>query len=79
MLDLVFDRFFFRAVEREAVRQGVNEQDRPYEGTGPDGIDLDTLREPHPPGRSRPATTARCATWPGWPSPRSGARARARG
>ncbi len=45
VLDLVFDRFFFRAVEREAVRQGVNEQDRPYEGTGPDGIDLDTLRE----------------------------------
>ncbi len=45
VLDLVFDRFFFRAVEREAVRQGVNEQDRAYEGTGPDGIDLDTLRE----------------------------------
>jgi len=45
VMDLVFDRFFFRAVEREAVRQGVSEQDRPYEGTGPDGIDLDTLRE----------------------------------
>ena len=45
IMDLVFDRFFFRAVEREAVRQGVNEQDRAYEGTGPDGIDLDTLRE----------------------------------
>ena len=45
VLDLVFDRFFFRAVEREAVRQGVSELDRPYEGTGPDGIDLGTLRE----------------------------------
>src|SRR5215207_6493780 len=45
VLDLVFDRFFFRAVEREAVNRGVNEQERPYEGTGPDGIDLDALRE----------------------------------
>src|SRR3954471_19206839 len=45
VLDLVFDRFFFRAVEREAVNRGVNEQDRAYEGTGPDGVDLDTLRE----------------------------------
>ena len=45
VLDLVFDRFFFRAVEREAVRHRVGEQDRPYEGTGPDGVDLDTLRE----------------------------------
>src|ERR687890_2826541 len=35
VLDVLFDRFFFRAVEREAVTQGVNEQDRPYEGTGP--------------------------------------------
>ena len=45
VLDLVFDRFFFRAVEREAVRRGVSDQDRPYEGTGPDGIDLDVLRD----------------------------------
>jgi uncharacterized protein len=45
VLDLVFDRFFFRAAEREAVSQGVSEQGREYEGTGPDGIDLDTLRD----------------------------------
>jgi uncharacterized protein with von Willebrand factor type A (vWA) domain len=44
VLELVFERFFFRAVEREAVRQGRGEERR-FEGTGPDGIDLDTLRE----------------------------------
>jgi len=45
VLELVFDRFFFRAPEREAVRRGESEEQRRYEGTGPDGIDLDTLRE----------------------------------
>ena len=47
VFDLVFDRFFFRAVEEQAVRREVRES----EGAGGDGItggeqiDLDNLRE----------------------------------
>jgi len=43
VLELVFDRFFFRAAEREAVEQGIKEGPP---GQGGDGrIDLDALRE----------------------------------
>jgi len=43
LLGLVFDRFFFRAVEREAVERGIREGGR---GEGDDApIDLDALRE----------------------------------
>ncbi len=46
LLELVFDRFFFRIVEREAVEQGVGE----YEATAAnaeagDRMDLDQLRD----------------------------------
>jgi uncharacterized protein with von Willebrand factor type A (vWA) domain len=41
VLDVLFDRFFFRAVEREAVRQDVQEE----RFQGADGLDLDALRE----------------------------------
>ncbi len=44
VLDLVFDRFFFRAVEREAVERGLKEQSFRGEGGG-DRLDLDELRE----------------------------------
>ncbi|HEV2727713.1 MAG TPA: CoxE, partial [Solirubrobacterales bacterium] len=44
VLDLVFDRFFFRAVEREAVERGLKEET--FRGSGgPEGLDLDALRE----------------------------------
>jgi uncharacterized protein with von Willebrand factor type A (vWA) domain len=43
LLDLVFDRFFFRAVEREAVERGLREERFGGEGA-PDGIDLEELR-----------------------------------
>src|SRR6059058_758199 len=41
VFELVFDRFFFRAVEREAVEKGLSEQR--FEGG--DRLDLDALRE----------------------------------
>src|SRR5438874_9916976 len=41
VFELVFDRFFFRAVEREAVERGLREQ-RFGEG---ESLDLDNLRE----------------------------------
>jgi uncharacterized protein len=41
VLDVLFERFFFRAVEREAVRQELHEER--YEGG--EGLDLDALRE----------------------------------
>jgi uncharacterized protein len=44
VLDLVFDRFFFRAVEREAVEQGVREEGGVSQG-GEERMDLDALRE----------------------------------
>jgi uncharacterized protein len=43
VLDLVFDRFFFRAVEREAVERGLREER--FGGEGGDRLDLDALRE----------------------------------
>lgn len=42
VFELVFDRFFFRAAEAEAVAQGVGEGERL---DGAEQIDLDTLRE----------------------------------
>jgi uncharacterized protein len=44
VLDLVFDRFFFRAVEREAVERGLKEQSFRGEAGG-ERLDLDELRE----------------------------------
>src|ERR687893_1010303 len=41
VLDVLFDRFFFRAVEREAVERGLQEE----RFRGGDGLDLDALRE----------------------------------
>src|ERR671925_942913 len=43
VLDLVFDRFFFRAVEREAMERGLGDRGSPGEGT--DRLDLAALRE----------------------------------
>ena len=45
VLELVFDRFFFRAVEREAIEQGVREEDARAASDGGDRMDLDELRE----------------------------------
>ncbi|HSJ17464.1 MAG TPA: VWA domain-containing protein [Solirubrobacterales bacterium] len=42
VFDLLFDRYFFRAAEAEALRRGVGEQHR--HGAGAD-LDLDELRE----------------------------------
>src|SRR3954447_12881069 len=46
LFDLVFERFFFRAVEREAVEKGLKEE-RFGGGEGDDAerMDLDALRE----------------------------------
>jgi uncharacterized protein len=41
VLDVLFERFFFRAVEREAIEQGLREE----RFSGADGLDLDALRE----------------------------------
>ena len=41
VLDVLFDRFFFRAVEREAVERGLTEE----RFQGGEGLDLDALRE----------------------------------
>jgi uncharacterized protein len=41
VLDVLFERFFFRAVEREAVERGLREE----RFSGGEGIDLDELRE----------------------------------
>ncbi len=73
MLDVLFERFFFRAVEREAIERELT--DEPFEGG--EGLDLDALREAHPRGDPRAATTASCATSRAWRSPPSAARARA--
>jgi uncharacterized protein with von Willebrand factor type A (vWA) domain len=43
ILELVFDRFFFRAVEREAIDRGL--QDGGMQDGGDDRLDLDELRE----------------------------------
>ena len=44
VFDLLFERFFFRAPEAEAVRRGVREGERSEGGAGEE-IDLETLRE----------------------------------
>jgi uncharacterized protein with von Willebrand factor type A (vWA) domain len=41
VLDVLFERFFFRAVEREAVQRGLKEE----RFGGAEGLDLDDLRE----------------------------------
>ena len=41
MLDVLFDRFFFRAVEREAIEQGLREE----RFQGGEELDLEALRE----------------------------------
>ena len=41
VLDVLFERFFFRAVEREAIEQGLREE----RFAGGEGLDLDALRE----------------------------------
>jgi uncharacterized protein with von Willebrand factor type A (vWA) domain len=41
VLDVLFDRFFFRAVEREAVERGLREE----RFSGGEGVDLEALRE----------------------------------
>lgn len=43
IFEVLFDRFFFRAVESEAVEMGINEQR--FRGEGADRIDLDELRQ----------------------------------
>jgi uncharacterized protein with von Willebrand factor type A (vWA) domain len=47
VFELVFDRFFFRAAEAEAVRHGISEQDAEGGAAGMDAeeINLDTLRQ----------------------------------
>ena len=45
LFNLVFERFFFRAVEREAVDKGLKEERFGGEGEPSDRIDLDALRE----------------------------------
>ena len=72
VLDVLFDRFFFRAVEREAVDRGLT--DERY--SGGEGIDLEDLRE-RIRDAIRAAPTARCATSRGSRSWPSAARARA--
>ena len=81
VLELVFDRFFFRAVEREAVERGVTEGDQP-EGRARRGSGSTSRRCAIASARRcgpRTAPTASCATSLGWPSPPSAARARAPG
>src|ERR671937_1272864 len=41
VLDVLFDRFFFRTVEREAVERGLTEE----RFQGAEGLDLEALRE----------------------------------
>ena len=43
VFELLFDRFFFRAAEAEALQQGISESDR--RGDGGEALDLDELRE----------------------------------
>ncbi|MGI8749410.1 MAG: VWA domain-containing protein [Thermoleophilaceae bacterium] len=45
VLELVFDRFFFRAAEREAVEQGVREENARAASDAGERMDMDELRE----------------------------------
>ena len=73
VLDVLFDRFFFRAVEREARRAGPAPRSASRAASGSTSRRCASASA----RRSAPARTARCATWPGSRSPPSGARARA--
>ncbi len=42
VFDLIFDRWFFRAAEEEALRRGISEAEQ---GGNADGLDLDGLRD----------------------------------
>ena len=81
VLELVFERFFFRAVEREAVERGIKEG-TPGEAGEAERMDLDALRERIRDALRSPSgedgRTGTSATWPASPSPPSAARARAR-
>ena len=74
VFELLFDRFFFRAVEAEAVERGIREE-RALRGRRAARPRRSCARRSAT--RSPRATTARCATSRGSPSPPSGARARA--
>ena len=52
VFELVFDRFFFRAAEAEALERGVGEQHR-FDAEGAEAIDLEALRRGDPPGDRR--------------------------
>jgi uncharacterized protein len=43
LFELLFERWFFRSAEAEAIERGIDERDRRYEGG--DRLDLDELRE----------------------------------
>src|SRR5215210_6642917 len=45
VLDVLFERFFFRAVEREAVERGLKEERFGGQGDGEGELDLEGLRE----------------------------------
>ena len=75
VFELLFDRFFFRAAEAEALAAGRSA--RASATRAPTGS-TSTSCARRSARRSSPATTARCATSRGWRSPPSAARARAR-
>ncbi len=75
VFELLFDRFFFRAAEAEAVQREITERgegggEGDAVGEGGERIDMEELRE-----QIRDAIEAgdedRCATWRGWRSPPS--------
>ena len=81
IFELVFDRFFFRAAEAAALREGVREDGRRGGDRERRRRRRDRPRRAAPPDRRGAARRARrraCATSRGWRSRRSGARARAR-
>jgi uncharacterized protein with von Willebrand factor type A (vWA) domain len=43
LFELLFERWFFRIAEAEAIERGIEERDRRYEGS--DRLDIDELRE----------------------------------
>ena len=73
VLDVLFDRFFFRAVEREAVRAGPRARSASRAARSSTWTRCASASA-KPCG---PGPTARCATSPGSRSPPSAARARA--
>ena len=81
IFELIFERFFFRAAEAEALRRGVREGHGRARRGRHHRRRADRLRQPARADPARdpgPATSPRCATWRGSRSPRSGAAARAR-